>query len=447
MDMTMTTTNGSPTIVSPTQVNFTTLDDAIESVETYYPGPTTAIYAQVELPLIDPSDSGTLIGIGFGAISGFYTASPSLRLLSGTTTVIQFTTNSGSVSRNVLQGDLLRIILLNTTFFCFLNTEYIGKYDRSVPNVPVKFKIVGDGGSAFNAGPYAFKQVYAYPIAKTVNGPTGAIPFYDAAGAGLTGSTGLLYNETGPTGPSMVVAGDILPAADLTYSLGSTGSRFTSIHIGGGTVFIGPTGTLGNDPNGIIYAQQGFAAPTIVLGATIPGATGPVGGGVRLSLTGPTGPIQYQQLDENGGPTGSVYNISSTVPGSEATIPSGFTGALEGGATTVTLGNGSGNAVKIASTEITIYNNSRLFGQASVELEALTNSTITVSLYMIVDGETTNSTNATNKGSGEYSNIVLFHRTAVKPPGTYVCELWGYASASNAIHATHCDIFAMGNLA
>jgi hypothetical protein len=95
------------------------------------------------------------------------------------------------------------------------------------------------------------------------------------------------------------------------------------MHIGPGTVFIGPTGTIGNDDNGIIYTEFGFAAPSFVLGATIPGATGIVGGGVRLTLTGTTGPIQYQQLDNNGLPTGALYNLSTT----SNTGPTGDTGA------------------------------------------------------------------------------------------------------------------------
>ena len=215
-----------------------------------------------------------------------------------------------------------------------------------------------------------------------VNGPTGAVLFYD--GNTITGTTGMIYNPTGATGPSLTLAGDLIPASDLTYSLGSTGSRWhdihvgtgsiymgnlklsssdsivglqgsslvisgniipaidntfnigdvnnriKSMHLGPGTIFIGPTGTIGNDPNGIIYTEYGFAAPTIVLGATIPGATGAVGGGVRMTLAGSTGPIQYQLLDNNGSPTGILYSLSTTnnTGATGSTGPTGMNGAI-----------------------------------------------------------------------------------------------------------------------
>jgi hypothetical protein len=82
-----------------------------------------------------------------------------------------------------------------------------------------------------------------------------------------------------------------------------------------------------------------------------------------------------------------------------------------------------------------------------VEIVALTNAVETVSLYMIVDGETSNTTNATNRGNSEYSNIVLLHRTAPVAPGTHIVGVYGYCSSANAIDATHCDLFTMGNLA
>jgi hypothetical protein len=188
----------------------------------------------------------------------------------------------------------------------------------------------------------------------------------------VTGTSNLTYGQ-GPTGPVVTLSGDLLPATDAAYSLGSTGQRFKdvfvgtgslhignvtlsaiddsiifngnlipsqtnafslgsstsllkSMHIGPGTVFIGPTGTIGNDLNGIIYTQYGFAAPSLVLGATIPDISGTVnpliGNGVRISLTGPTGPIQYQYLSPSGLATGPVYSISTT----DNTGPAGPTG-------------------------------------------------------------------------------------------------------------------------
>jgi hypothetical protein len=194
-------------------------------------------------------------------------------------------------------------------------------------------------------------------------GPTGAVLFYN--GNAVTGTTGMTYTQ-GPTGPVLTVYGDILPPVDKVYSLGSTGSAWKNIyvgtgslyignaklsatgttvvfngdllpsvsnqfsigsaenllrsmHIGPGTVFIGPTGTIGNDPNGIIYTQFGFAAPTVVVGGSIPGATGTVDGGVRLTLsTDSIGALQYQHLGTGGIPNGLRYTIA-TLPGTGPT--------------------------------------------------------------------------------------------------------------------------------
>jgi collagen type VII alpha len=241
----------------------------------------------------------------------------------------------------------------------------------------------GDTGMTGPTGTFSF------------DGPTGVVLFYD--GNMVTGTTGMIYNSTGTTGPSLVLTGDLLPSADLTYNLGSTGLRWNDIHVGTGsiymgdlklsvdntypgtigptllvngnilpsqdnvfniggtnarvkslimgpgTIFIGPTGTIGNDPNGIIYTQYGFAAPSIVLGATIPGSTGPVGGGVRMTISDTTGPIQYQLLDNNGSPTGTLYSLSTTnnTGSTGMTGPTGMTGmtgptGMTGASSTVT---------------------------------------------------------------------------------------------------------------
>ena len=205
------------------------------------------------------------------------------------------------------------------------------------------------------------------PTGLSFTGPTGSIAFFD--GDILTGSTGLTYT-VGDTGPVVTVDGDIVPSVNEMYSLGSTGTKwkdlyvatgsiyigdarlsstgtaivvngsivagdpeatigtvdepFKSIHIGPGTVFIGPTGSIGNDDNGIIYTEYGFASPTIVLGATIPGAPGVVGGGVRLTLQDSTGPIQYQHLGENGIADGPLYTLATSNTGSTgSTGPTG----------------------------------------------------------------------------------------------------------------------------
>jgi hypothetical protein len=263
-----------------------------------------------------------------------------------------------------------------------------------------------------------------------------------------TGSIYIGDTKLSSEGNTLIIHGDILPMNDDSVTIGSNSKRIKSLHVGPGTIFIGPTGTLGNDPNGIIYAEQGFAAPTIVLGATIPGSTGPVGGGVRMSVTGPTGPIQYQHLDASGGPTGPVYTITQNVPGSDAVVPSGYTGTLVGATGEVVLGNGLGNATLIAETSITTHTRSRLWCMASVEFTITTNSVHAASFYLEVNGETSNTTTRSwsNGNNNTQMAFSINHRTALENPGTYGAKLYGYGNAANVAKANHCDIFVMGNL-
>jgi hypothetical protein len=154
------------------------------------------------------------------------------------------------------------------------------------------------------------------------------------------GSTGLkwkdIYVGTGSlhignatlsaTGTAIIFNGDLIPASTNTFSVGNADNLLKCMHIGPGTVFIGPTGTLGNDDNGIMYSQYGFAAPNIALGASVPGATGVVEGGVRLTLTGSTGPIQYQHIGTGGVATGPVYTLLTS--DTQNTGPTGYTGPV-----------------------------------------------------------------------------------------------------------------------
>jgi hypothetical protein len=60
---------------------------------------------------------------------------------------------------------------------------------------------------------------------------------------------------------------DLIPVSSDTFSIGTTGSTIKSINVN--KISIGQNGaTIGLDTNGIIYMQNGLAAPTIVLGET-----------------------------------------------------------------------------------------------------------------------------------------------------------------------------------
>jgi hypothetical protein len=66
--------------------------------------------------------------------------------------------------------------------------------------------------------------------------------------------------------PFATIYQSLIPDITDTYSLGSTGKTFSSIHVGAGTVFIGQYGSLGIDTNGFVYIPVGVATNTMVLG-------------------------------------------------------------------------------------------------------------------------------------------------------------------------------------
>jgi hypothetical protein len=97
-------------------------------------------------------------------------------------------------------------------------------------------------------------------------------------------------------------------------------------------------------------------------------------------------------------------------------------------------------------TSITTVQTCRIWAIANVEYITTIGSERTASFYMIVAGETSNTTNSTIKSNNESNNLSLNHRTAALSAGTYTITVYGYASASNVANATHCDVFAIGNL-
>ena len=64
---------------------------------------------------------------------------------------------------------------------------------------------------------------------------------------------------------------NLLPSTTNTYSIGSPSHVLQSIYVSTGTVFIGPTGSLQIDNNGILQSTNGFSSPFISIGGTNPG--------------------------------------------------------------------------------------------------------------------------------------------------------------------------------
>jgi hypothetical protein len=189
----------------------------------------------------------------------------------------------------------------------------VGKVASSVPGIQgntgptgVAGAVAGKGdtGPTGHTGPAGFQ---------TFTGPTGAILFYN--GSTVTGSTGLTYTP----GTGMRIAGDVTPSTSLTYSLGSTGMRWSELYIGPGTLNIaGPAGfagsaTIGTDAAGLIYTESGIATPKVVIGPSQ--LTPQAVGGWQIGPTGTQGSSGYslvaQELQANGsGPTGPAYQLA-----------------------------------------------------------------------------------------------------------------------------------------
>jgi hypothetical protein len=82
----------------------------------------------------------------------------------------------------------------------------------------------------------------------------------------VTGPSGLAYSSVlqitannGGTGTAQV-AGDLLPAADNIYSLGSTSQIWKDLWVGTGSVHIGPTGILSANDNGNVTVNSGLVS-------------------------------------------------------------------------------------------------------------------------------------------------------------------------------------------
>lgn len=103
---------------------------------------------------------------------------------------------------------------------------------------------------------------------------------------------------TGPTGPSLQINGNFIPSETNTFSLGTIDKKWSDLFMGPGTIFlVGPSGstnpaTIGTDLAGVAYSKYGFAAPFLNVGPAISG-TAAVGGW----QIGPTGTIGQAGFD------------------------------------------------------------------------------------------------------------------------------------------------------
>jgi len=109
---------------------------------------------------------------------------------------------------------------------------------------------------------------------------------------------------------------NLIPTEDNAYSIGNPDYRVKELFLGSGTVFIGATGEIGNDANGLIYTQQGFASPSIVIGGALPPFAPQVSQGIKVTYNSVTNLIEYQKLNNVGSATGQQYEIQTASAGS-----------------------------------------------------------------------------------------------------------------------------------
>ena len=114
------------------------------------------------------------------------------------------------------------------------------------------------------------------------------------------GSSGsIAYSPTG-----LIFNSDLIPSTN-TLSIGTINNPWKSIYISTGTVFIGPTGALQINNNGLISSLEGFTAPYFQVGATNPGA--------GILLTEQNNLLYFQNQLGVVGPV-SVFNSSTINP-------------------------------------------------------------------------------------------------------------------------------------
>jgi hypothetical protein len=123
---------------------------------------------------------------------------------------------------------------------------------------------------------------------------------FNQSGAATGSNQGLTYLES-PTGGLIYAGTSIIPSQDSVFNLGSPDKLWKSIYISTGTVFIGPTGTLGLDNNGVISSAAGFATPFVNVGSITPG------NGITLYNQGDK--LWFQNQYGASGPI-SIFNVA-----------------------------------------------------------------------------------------------------------------------------------------
>jgi len=136
---------------------------------------------------------------------------------------------------------------------------------------------------------------------------------------------------TGSTGPYLTMNSSIIPTITNTYTLGASGASWKDLYVGPGTINIqGPVGAkkvaiIGSDLQGIVYTQYGFASPFLNVGPEIY-ANQAVGGWqiIGTGYSGANGFVPSDLYAQVNGQSGPTGPVYSLIFGKYG--PTGYTG-------------------------------------------------------------------------------------------------------------------------
>lgn len=244
--------------------------------------------------------------------------------------VVTNVTGVGNVAQ--LQADVINLQKMVNFAQKTIYTNIISRYDQSPIQVkdPISFlssiQVAGNitlNGSVFSGGGGGIS---------TITLGTGSIMLKNPAD-----STNIYYSNVLriPNQSTVAIAGDLIPDSTLSYDLGSTSSYWRSLYVGTGTIFLGPTGTIGYSNDAVTIGpavrtnrlditngQTGIGLYTdgagLVIqlpdgtintwgGSGVVGSTGPTGTVGPAGATGPTGAVLYTAVVFDGGNAFSSY--------------------------------------------------------------------------------------------------------------------------------------------
>lgn len=252
-----------------------------------------------------------------------------------------------------------------------------------------------------------------------VNGGSNFTNFI-SLGSSQTGT--ISFNNSSNTG--IAFSSNIVPVSS-NLELGSITNPWKSIYISTGTVFIGPTGSLLINSNGLISSDSGFATPFLQIGSINPGQ------GINIyennnllyfvNSLGNSGPVSVFNVSSN-----SIDNTYYSLPGN---VGFGITGPQNKidvlgnikATNTISASNFTGTNLNISSIE-SINNTLNI---ATVDNKTNTinigtsNSTQTVNLGTVGNGTTTINIGGVGDTVNVAGNLVYVNSTVTEISNPY----------------------------